>query len=83
MVKQAALTLPPELFKYDGKLLSHHLTKLVEKIWEQKKILEEWKTGILVPIHKKGDITNAATTEAYYFLILVSNFAKYSVVCTV
>ena len=29
--------------------------ELVRQIWEEEKILEEWKETIIVPIHKRGD----------------------------
>ncbi|KXJ78923.1 hypothetical protein RP20_CCG002939 [Aedes albopictus] len=31
------------------------LHQLVVKIWETEQLPEEWKEGIICPIHKKGD----------------------------
>ena len=29
--------------------------ELVRQIWEEERILEEWKETIIVPLHKRGD----------------------------
>jgi hypothetical protein len=29
--------------------------ELVGQIWEEERILEEWKETIIVPIHKRGE----------------------------
>jgi len=44
----------PELIKYGGNKLLNRMYELVRQIWEEKRIPEEWKETIIVPIHKRG-----------------------------
>ncbi|XP_062707776.1 uncharacterized protein LOC134288081 [Aedes albopictus] len=44
-----------ELIKMGPEKLATCLHQLVVKIWETEQLLEEWKEGIICPIHKKGD----------------------------
>jgi len=48
----------PELIKYGGNKLLNRIYELVRQIWEVKRIPEEWKQTIIVPIYKKGDRPN-------------------------
>jgi len=41
--------------KYGGNKLLNRMYELVRQIWEEERILEEWKETIIVPIHKRGD----------------------------
>ena len=34
------------------------LYPLLEKIWKEEKIPEEWKEGLIIKIPKKGDLAN-------------------------
>jgi hypothetical protein len=49
--------LAPELFKYSGDSLVMAFNELLKIIWTKCMIPTEWKTAIVVPIHKKGDTT--------------------------
>jgi len=44
-----------ELIKYGGNKLLSRIYELVRQIWEEERILDEWKETIIVPIHKRGD----------------------------
>ncbi|XP_062716068.1 uncharacterized protein LOC134291831 [Aedes albopictus] len=44
-----------ELIKMGPEKLATCLHQLVVKIWETEQLPEEWKEGIICPIHKKGD----------------------------
>jgi len=44
----------PELIKYGGNELLNGIYELVRQTWEEKRIPEEWKETIIVPIHKRG-----------------------------
>ena len=41
------------LIKCRGNKLLNRIYELVRQIWEDKRIPEEWKETIIVPIHKK------------------------------
>lgn len=48
--------LPAELFKHGGNTLLEILQQLIKNVWTQKVMPEDWNLGVLIPIHKKGDL---------------------------
>jgi len=54
--------------------------KLVRQIWAEKRIPEEWKETIIVPIHKRGDRDGC---ENYRGIALgnrsLQNFVEYNI----
>src|SRR3978361_1936150 len=44
-----------ELIKYGGEELQKQIHLLIQKIWREEKMPEEWESGQIVTIHKKGD----------------------------
>jgi len=47
-----------EVLKADPEITVEMLYPLVEKIWKEEKIPEEWDEGLIIKIPKKGDQTN-------------------------
>lgn len=47
-----------ELLKAGGDELTKRLKYLIDMIWEQEKIPDEWKVALITPIHKKNDSLN-------------------------
>ena len=47
-----------ELIKEGGGTMCLEIHKLITSIWKKKKLPEEWKDSIIVPIHKKRDETD-------------------------
>jgi len=50
--------IPAELIKAGGRKICLEVHKLITSIWKKEKLPEEWKESIIIPIHKKGDITD-------------------------
>jgi hypothetical protein len=46
--------LHPALFKEGGATLVTELTRLLQRIWTEEKVPEEWSTSTIIPIFKKG-----------------------------
>jgi hypothetical protein len=46
--------LPGELFRAGGANLRNVLHRLILRVWSDEKLPEEWKTGVICPIFKKG-----------------------------
>lgn len=57
-----------ELLKYGGEQMQKQIHQLIQTIWTQNKIPEEWNTGIITPIHKKGDKENCKNYRAITLL---------------
>ena len=49
-----------DLIKNGGERLWRQIHKLILHIWEQEEMPKDWKLGIILPIHKKGDKTNCS-----------------------
>ena len=47
--------IPNELLKYGGQHLTEELTKLIQKMFYQHKIPDEWRTSTTILMFKKGD----------------------------
>lgn len=44
-----------ELIKAGGRCVAEYVTDVVREVWSNEVMPEEWKTGELIPLHKKGD----------------------------
>jgi hypothetical protein len=65
--------IPEELILARGETLLSTIQKLINSIWNKKKLLDRWKESIIVPIHKKGDKTDC---ENYCGISLLSTSYK-------
>jgi len=49
--------IPNEAWLYGGEETAEELHRIINKIWNgEQELPEEWKTGVVIPIYKKGDI---------------------------
>jgi len=76
----------PEVLKVDPEISVEMLYPLLEKIWKEEKIPEDWEAGLIVKIPKEGDLSNCNDWRGITLLsipskILTSHFkqnTKYS-----
>ena len=47
----------PELVKAGGKVFANALLLILDAVWEEEQVPQEWVDSILVPIPKKGDLS--------------------------
>ena len=47
--------IPAEMLKQGGNQLEQFLLKIVTSVWEEEKMPQQWKEGIICPLYKKGD----------------------------
>ena len=46
----------PEMLKCCGAVMMEYILDLFETVWKEKRVLDEWRDALLVPIPKKGDL---------------------------
>ncbi|XP_046679269.1 uncharacterized protein LOC124366713 [Homalodisca vitripennis] len=56
-------TITAEMLKYGGEELLKVIHELISKVWEQERMPEEWKKGLIIPIYKKGDRRDSARSQ--------------------
>jgi hypothetical protein len=49
---------PAELTQAGGETLLSAIHKLINSIWNEEELPDEWKESIIVPVHKKDDKTD-------------------------
>ncbi|CAM4876466.1 unnamed protein product [Rotaria socialis] len=62
-----------EMLQAGGEPLSRQIHKLCNKVWHEGTIPEEWGKSILVPIPKKGDLSNCSN---YRTISLINHTGK-------
>ena len=65
--------IPNEFLKYGGEALTASLTEMFLRISDLEKIPNEWKKGIIIPLHKGGSIIDL---NNYRGITLTSNVYK-------
>jgi hypothetical protein len=56
-----------------GEMLLSAIHKLINSIWNQEELPDQWKESITVPVHKKGDKNNC---NNYHGISLLSGFVQ-------
>jgi hypothetical protein len=65
--------IPAELLQHGGDHFCKEIHRVLTEIWKQEKMPDEWKTGIITVLHKKGD---ACVCENYRGLSLLNTAYK-------
>ena len=52
--------IPPELVAYEGSELCDRLLELLKVVWEEKKVVKDWKDAEIVPVPER-EIINRVT----------------------
>ena len=60
-----------ELYKHAPKIFLHKLLNFLNICWIYGDISEEWRTAVVIPIHKKGDRHNP---DNYRGISLLNSF---------
>jgi hypothetical protein len=47
--------IPAELVQTRGEILYSKIHKLINSIWNEEELSDQWKESIIVPVHKKGN----------------------------
>jgi hypothetical protein len=50
--------IPAELIQAGGEILLSEIHKLINAVWCEEELPDQWKESITVPVHKKGDKTD-------------------------
>ena len=64
--------IPVEILKADVTTTTDVLYQLFNKIWEKEEIPEEWRSGLLVKLPKKGDLTRCENWRGITLLCITS-----------
>jgi len=66
--------LPMKLWKFGGNELKIHLIELFNKIIDKNQMPQEWKTGMVINIHKKEQKANVKIIEAILYCPQLTNY---------
>jgi len=66
--------IPAEFIKAGGRKIRYEIHKLIISIWNKEELLAEWKEGIVVPMHKKGDKTDCSNYRGIHLCQLCTKF---------
>jgi hypothetical protein len=78
--------IPAELIKARGEMLLSAIHKLINSIWNEEQLPDQWKESIIVPVYKKGDKTDCNNNRGISLLstsykILLNILLKVKSVC--
>lgn len=65
--------LPMEVWKFGGSSVIKGIKEVINKVWKNKKMSEDWNVSVVVPIYKKG---NHEKTENYRGISLLCTAYK-------
>ena len=64
--------IPPEAIKGGGEVSEEVLLGFCNRIWNEEKVPEEWKKGLLIKLPKKGDLSHCRNWRGIMLLNMAS-----------
>ena len=52
--------IPAEFIKAGDRTTRSEIYKLINSLWNEEELSEEWKGSIIIPIYRKGDIAHCS-----------------------
>ena len=68
--------LPMELWKFGGNELKIHLLERFNKIIDKNQMPQEWETGMVINIHKKGKKANLKIIEEFLYCLQLTIYLQ-------
>jgi len=59
--------IPAEMIKAVGRIIHSAIQKLINSIWNKKKLPEQWTESIILTTQQNGDKTDVVIIEGYQF----------------
>jgi hypothetical protein len=69
--------IPAEPIKARGRIICSEINKLINSVWNKEELPEEWKESVILPICRKGDITDFSNYKAHHFCQLHTTFIQH------
>jgi hypothetical protein len=75
--------IPAELIKAGGSTICSEVHKLINSIWNEEELPEQWKKSVIVPVYKKGDKKTVVTITLVNYIqnsknVLLSRLTLYT-----
>ena len=68
--------LPIELWKFGGNELKIHLLEMFNIIIDKNQMPQEWETGMVINIHKKGTKRKCENYRGFTFCLQLTNYLQ-------
>lgn len=62
------------MLKYGGEATCQWLQELISLVWQSGKAPADWKKALIVPLHKKGDVSELNNNRGISLLSVVGKF---------
>lgn len=69
--------IPMEAWMFGGEAVSKSLLDIMNQMWKEEKIPEEWRISVIVPIYKKGDQEKAENYRGHCYARDISYMHRY------
>jgi hypothetical protein len=63
---------PAELIEAEGEILWFEIHTIINSVWNEEELSDEWKESIIVSVYKKGDKTSCSNYRALSLVQLLT-----------